>query len=153
MKFFKLSQDRRIPYAVMLDGVDNIAGYYDSKSGYLSDLPDQIISQVPHSPLNHYPDILDRQIFMIKGAVKEVFDLFLPGLEYKHCCLLDNTADHNEVYYIPILTVAEANEGQAQGNHIFRIANTKEIEFAASLAVIEAILRRKPEGVMVSLKG
>ena len=150
MRYFKLSQDRRIPYGVLLSDVDKIDGYYESKSGDLFNLPDVVPSSIAPSPLNFYPDILDRQFFMVKGAVKEVFDMFLPKAEYKHCCLLDNSNSEYFVYYIPVLDVMKLSEGLEHGGHIFRIAGTKEIEVAASLAAAEAVLRRKPVGVRVS---
>lgn len=150
MKYFKLGQDNRIPYGVLLTGVNRIGGYYESKGGNLSSLDKVIVSFVNSSPINFYPDILDRQIFMIKGAVKEVFDLFLPELEYKHCVMLDNPEKRYEQYFIPVLDVLDMQEGLMREKHIFRIAGTKEIEVAASLEVVEAMLRRKSIGVRIS---
>jgi len=41
-----------------------------------------------------------RQIYpyMVKGAVKEVFDLFLSDLAYKHCCMLEMGTDQYDIY-------------------------------------------------------
>lgn len=150
MKYFKLRQDNRIPYGVLLTGINKIGGYFESKKGDLSALDRAIASYVNSSPVNFYPDILDRQIYMIRGVVKEVFDLFLPDLEYKHCCLLDNPNNRYDIYYIPVLDVLELQEGAAQGRHIFRIAQAKEIEVAVSLDVVEAVLRRSPTGIRIS---
>ena len=100
MRYFRLEQDKRIPYGVTLNKLADIGGYYESKGGDLSGLDRVIVSYVNSSPINFYPDILDRQIFMIKGAVKEVFDVFLPELEYKHCVFLDNPYDRYEEYFI-----------------------------------------------------
>ena len=150
MKYYKLGQDQRIPYGVLLTNINAIDGYYESKNGNLSALERVIASYVNSSPVNFYPDILDRQIFMIKGAVKEVFDLFLSDIQYKHCILIDRPEKRHEQYYIPILDVCSVNEGSGQGKHIFRISDTKEIEVAASLEAIEAILRRKPTGVRIT---
>lgn len=150
MKYFKIGQDRRIPYGVLLTNLNNIGGYYESKKGELTPLDDVIVSFVNSSPINFYPDILDRQIFMIKDSVKEVFDLFMPELEYKHCCLLDNPNDRYGIYYIPMLDVLDIKDGITQSRNIFRIADTKEIEVSVSLDVIEALLRRKPTGIRTS---
>jgi len=149
MRYFKLGQDRRIPHSVLLTNTNRIGGYEESKGGHLSDLDRVIASTVNSSPINFYPDILDRQLYMVKGAVKEVFDLFLPEIRYKHCVLLDKPEKKHERYYIPMLDVFEVNAGRARGLHIFRIKNTKEIEVAASLEVVEAILRRNPIGVRI----
>jgi len=150
MKYFKLGQDQRIPYSVLLTGLNKINGYFDAKDGNLSALDNAITSFVNSSPVNFYPDILDRQIFMIKDSVKEVFDLFLHELEYKHCVLLDNPEKRYTQYFIPVLYDLNIEDGVKQGRYIFRIANTKEIEVAASLEVVEAVLRRKPAGIRIS---
>lgn len=150
MKYFKLGQDRRIPYSVLLTDLNKIGGYYESKGGNLSSLDRAFASFVNSSLINFYPDILDRQIYMIKDTVKEVFDLFLPELEYKHCCLLDNPNDRYDIYYIPVLEVMDMRQGAAEGKYIFRISDTKEIEVAASLEVVEAVLRRKPTGIKIN---
>ena len=153
MDYFKLSQDKRIPYGITLNSVDRIAGYRESKRGDMSLLENGISEVVRHSPLNFYPDILDRQIFMIKGAVKEVFDMFLPDMAYKRCNLIDTAVERYETYYIPTLDVVDIKDGIERGLHIFRIEGTKEIEVAVSLAAVEAVLRRKPVGVRVEAVG
>ena len=147
MKYFRLSQDHRIPYGVTLKGLDRISGYYEAKKGDLSGLDKQIMLLVNSSPLNYYPDILDSHIFMIKDVLKSVFDLFLPHLRYKKCSLLDKKTKRCDYYYIPVLGIVEKDAGMAQDMHIFRIAEAKETQVAASLAVIEAVLRRRPSGV------
>jgi len=149
VKYFKIGQDRRIPYGVMLTHLDRIDGYSDTKKGNFSSLDYVIVSTINLSPINFYPDILDRQIIMVKGAVKDIFDIFLPELEYKHCCLVDNNYERYDVYYIPLLDVFNIQEGIAQGRHLFYSIEMKEIEVLASLEVIEAILRRKPMGVRI----
>jgi len=150
MTYYKLGQDQRIPYSVLLTELSKIGGYFDSESGDLSTLDKVIVSVVSSSPINFYPDILDRQIFMIKGAVKEVFDMFLPELAYKHCVLLDKPEKRSEQYFIPVLDMFDMQGGLQRGKHIFRIADSKEKEVAASLEAVEAILRRAPEGVRIS---
>lgn len=87
---------------------------------------------------------------MIKDGVKEAFDLFLPEVEYKHCCLLDSLTNRYDIYYIPVLEVMEIQEGKKRENHIFRVAGTKEIEVVASLEVVEAVLRRKASGIRIT---
>jgi len=150
MKYYRLCQDRRIPYSVLLTNLNNIGGYYESKGGNLSLLDKTIVSFVNSSPINFYPDILDRQIFMIKDAVKEVFDLFMPELEYKHCCLLDNPNNRHELYFIPVLDLVDMSKNSTKGTHIFRLKDTREIEVIISLEVVEAILRRKSAGIRIS---
>ena len=150
MKHFSLEQDKRIPYGVLLTQLNNIYGYYESKKGNLTSLDRAIISFVNSSPINFYPDVLDRQIFMIKGVVKEVFDLFLPELEYKHCCLLDNPNRKHELYFIPILSSRSVLADAEKNDYIFRLVNERDSKVIISIEVAEAILRRKPTGIRIS---
>ena len=150
MKYFKLGQDRRIPYGALLPEPNGIAGYYEAKKGNLSALDDVISSFVNSSPVNYYPDILDRQLFMVKGVIKEVFDLFLPNMEYKRCLTMDDPLKRYEQYFIPGLEILDLHTGSAHKKHIFRLADTDGLEVAASLEAVEAMLRRKPTGVRIS---
>jgi hypothetical protein len=150
-RYFKLEQDKRIPYGVLLSKTNDIGGYHKAMGGDLAALDDVVVSFVRNSSsINFYPDILDRQLFMVKGSVKEVFDLFLPELEYKHCIVLDNPYDRYEQYFIPMLDVLDLEKGMAWDNHIFFIAEKKEAEAVVSLDVAEATLRRKPEVVRIT---
>ena len=149
MKYFSLGQDHRIPNGVLLTNLNNINGYYEYKKGNPSMLDDSFVSPVNSSPINFYPDILDRQIFMVKGTVKEVLDIFMPEMEYKYCCLLDETNSVYENYCIPMLHEVDIHLGDELGLHIFRNENAKNIEVLTSLEFVEALLRRNPIGCRV----
>lgn len=49
-----------------------------------------------------FPDILDRQLFMINEKVKEVFELYDPALQFKTICILNNPTGTSCLYYIPL---------------------------------------------------
>ena len=146
MRYFKLGQDRRIPNAVLLSNLNSIEGYYEYKRGNVKLLDDSFVSVVNPGQVVCYPDILDRQIFMIKGPVKEVFDIFVPELEYKHCCFLDRTKRAYEQYYVPMLDAMGFKAGIGSGRFVFRNDDSSDFEVVASLEVIEALLRRRPAG-------
>ena len=149
VRYFKLGQDKRIPHGVLIQKTEGIGGYNEARKGDILLLDDIIFSMLDPSPLNFYPDILDRQILMIKGAVKEVFDLFLPGVTYKHCDMIDKENRRYEQYYIPALDILSTQEATEQGSHIFRRADVKDAHLIVSLEAIEAVLRRQPIGVSV----
>ena len=150
MKYFKLSQDKRIPHGVNPTELHRMAGYHKFRSGDLSGLDDTITLTVTSNQVNYYPDILDQQLFMVRGAVKQVFDLFLPGNQYQTCFLLDHDFDRFEYYHIPVLEIIDIPEGITRNQPIFRIAGAEEIAVAASIEVVEAVLRRRPSGVRIS---
>lgn len=166
MMYFRLMQEDRIPYGVLLTQLDQIGGYRAAVTGSLRELDRVIVSTVNPSKLNFYPDVLDRQLFLIKGDVKKVFDLFLREVEYKFCCLLDDETAQHEYYYIPLLDLVPClsekstsnptgskvskvvlEEQLIKGKHIFRVSNTKDTVVVVSLAAAEALLRKKPIGI------
>ena len=149
MMYFKLGQDRRIPNAVLLTNLNSIEGYYEYKRGNVKLLEDSFVSMVSPGQLHFYPDILDRQVFMVKGPVKDVFDIFLPDVEYKHCCFIDAPNRAYVQYYVPILDAADFRTGIDSGHFVFRNLDSSDIEVVVSLEVIEAVLRRKPAGCRV----
>ena len=148
MEYFKIGQDRRLPYSVMPE-MSGAGGFKESKSGDISQLDDITVLQTDSGQENFYPDILDRQIFMIKGVVKDVFEMFLPGMTYKHCYL--NEENKCEQYIIPELDILDIQTGVDEGLYIFRRADTKDIEVIISLEAAEAVLRRKPAGIRIVL--
>ena len=149
MKYFKLEQDKRIPYAVLLKGLDAINGYYEYRKGNDNILEYSFTSLVNSSVANFYPDILDRQIFMVKSVVKDVIDLFMPDVEYRFCCLIDEPNNIYEQYLIPMLHTVDINTGIVCNHHIFRNKDAEDIEVIATLEFVEALLRRKPIGCRV----
>lgn len=154
MRYFKLSQDRDIPGGVSLSGVNSIGGYHEARSGDLSMLDNAFVSHVDYNSLNSCPDILDLDLFMVKGAVKQVFDMYIPKSQYKHCILTERDGKKHEQYFIPLLDLVDVGEGleaAAQDKQIFRIISSNERMVVVSLEVIEAVLRRSPMGVRVDV--
>jgi len=149
MRYFNICQDKRIPYGVLLLGLNSIGGYYEYKKGNISALEDSFVSSVNSSPVNFYPDILDRQIFMVKGAVKETIDIFIPDIRYKHCCLIDEQNSNYEQYYIPMFDIAEMHTGIQSRLYMFCREDSGDIEVLASLEFVEALFRRTPTGCRV----
>ncbi len=167
MKYFRLQQDNRIPNAVLLTDLNNIGGYREASAGNLDALDDVVVSFVNSSKLNFYPDVLNRQLFMVKDAVKEVFDLFLPELEYKRAFLLDAPYNKYERYYIPVLEALPCLSDKStidrgriidivlkqevtKDKFIFSVSNNKEIATIVCLDAVEAILRRKAAGIRIT---
>jgi len=149
MKYFNICQDVRIPYSVLMTNLNAIAGYYEYKRGNASALDDSFVSFVTSSPVNFYPDILDRQIFMVKDVVKDVIEMFMPDMVYKSCCLIDERNNKYEQYHIPMLDTVGMQHGMEWGYYIFRNKDLNNVEVFASLEIVEALLRRKPKGCRI----
>jgi len=149
MMYFKLGQDRQRPHSVMINTKYPIRGFREARDGDLSALDNVLAPFVHTSPINYYPDILDFEFYMIKGAIKDVFELFYPNMELKHCVLIDKPEKKYTQYFIPHLDLFDFELGIKFGSHIFRLKNARQIEVAVSLDVVEAILRRKPNGIMI----
>ena len=132
-----------------MTNLNAIAGYYEYKRGNASALDDSFVSFVTSSPVNFYPDILDRQIFMVKDVVKDVIEMFMPDMVYKSCCLIDERNNKYEQYHIPMLDTVGMQHGMEWGYYIFRNKDLNNVEVFASLEIVEALLRRKPKGCRI----
>jgi hypothetical protein len=132
-----------------MTNLNAITGYYEYKRGNASALDDSFVSFVTSSPVNFYPDILDRQLFMVKDVVKDVIDMFMPDMVYKNCCLIDERNNKYEQYHIPMLDTVGMQQGMEWGHYVFRNKDSDNIEILASLELVEALLRRKPTGCRI----
>ena len=155
MRYFRISQNQDIPGSVSLREVNNIGGYHEARGGDLSKLDSAIVSLVDYIALDSCPDIHDRDIFMVKGAVKQTFDMFLPQIQYKHLVITERDGKRYEQYYIPLLDVldkSEIQEAMIQDRPIFCfLKGSKEVWVVVSLEVIEAVLRRNPMGIRIDV--
>jgi len=154
MIYFKISQDLDASGSIRLTGENNIGGYHEARSGDLTRLDNAIVSLVDYNSLKNCPDILDRQLYMVRGAVKQVFDIFMPSIEYKHCVFTERDGESHEQYYIPMLEVLNVNEAlQAMEQHrpFFRVVVSRERVVVVSLEVVEAMLRRNPVGIKIDV--
>jgi len=151
MTYFNLCQDTRIPNGVLLTDINKIHGYFEYKNCNASELDGFFVSMVNPSPVNFYPDILDRQIFMVKDSIKDVIDLFIPDMDYKHCCLIDDPNNSFVQYYIPMLDITDEEVGIESNLPIFRVADNNKLVIVASLDFVEAVLRRQPVGCRINL--
>lgn len=168
MEYFRLQQDRRVPYAVFMQGLNGIPNAREAMNGNLTPLAFMNPIRVNSSKFNWYPDVLDQQIFMVKERIQKVFELFLPEMDSRNFCLLDSLNGRYEYYAAPCLDMVDCLSDKSKCNldksvvskivlnlqkvgqrHIFRIANVNTSIVIISLEAAECILRTRPEGIEI----
>ena len=162
MEYFRLRQDPRVPNCAVMQ-LKNIRNYREAVRGNVTALPRMSATYVNSSKINVYPDLLDRQLFMVKDNLLEVFMQFVQKIEIRDICLLDNLLDVQEIYHIPNLEIVDCiAESSEQGviildsdavedRDLFRAASKSDgpAVVIVSLLLAESILRRSPTGVML----
>ena len=117
-----------------------------------------------------FAELLDRQVFMYKEQMKEVFGMYLPDLEYKRICILDyDDKDIHAYYSAPALQIVPAalQNGTMPLSSaskpcldrkvledldmpdIFRLAAPNK-HIIVSLPVAESLLRRGIPGIILT---
>lgn len=110
-------------------------------------------------------DILDRSLFMVSKKIKEVFDLFLPYIDYREICVADTKQRCSHYYYTPsfhfsdlknemINSSSSHNErtikvfaNQNLTDEIIKVRGTSGTFILVSLMIAEAMLRMDAKNV------
>lgn len=171
MDYFRLRQDPRRPYGILLKGLIQMSNGIQAAHGDVGGLDKMTVAFVSTgSKLNWYPDVFDKQIFMVRKHIKKSFDLVAPKMEYRYFCVLDNDNDRHEYYYAPVLPqvscyskASEANLDTSVVRHlalrkgeippfmdIFRVSGVKDKVVVVSLAMAECLMRRRTDGILLS---
>lgn len=166
MDYFRLGQDRRIPYSVLLQGTPDIPNIQNAMHGDIVGLEEMTIVTVSSSTFNAYPNILDRQLFLVKEEIKEVFTYFAPQMQYRSFCLLDTENAVFNYYFAPdielvycfdesstynlnksVIQKVVLKKEQVKDRDIFRLKEVNDCVVIVSLPVAESLMRRKIEGL------
>lgn len=167
MKYFRLTQDHRIPYGIMIQNFRGFPNIQEAINGNIIPLKFMSVGFVKPSQYNWYPEVLDSQrVFMVQEDVKKVFSLYLPDAEYRHFCILDKANMVYKYYYVPQLDLIDCLSNESKSNldksvfdkivlkkeeivsrDIFRVSNINTTMVIVSLAVAESLLRRDVFGI------
>jgi hypothetical protein len=128
-------------------------------------LPAQVIFNLPKNTWARYPDIVDRPLFLCGSRVKETIDIFLPHTRWCSVMIVDS-ARGPHLYYLPYLPIIDCllptselspdkNEirravlarDKIKDQPIFQIKRKGPAYVAASLTLVENMLRQEPEGI------
>jgi hypothetical protein len=168
MRYFRLHHDERENSGLIMYSGDT-PGMAQAMRGDLS-LPEGLTVLMAHSfKGKHFAELVDRQVFMYRNRIKEVFEAYLPSLEHKEFCVIDADDNKLHMYYsAPILRIvsvlaAKADGAQPQPSRrsvlldkraledadmpdIFRLADPEK-HIIVSSSVAESLLRREIPGI------
>jgi hypothetical protein len=170
MRYFRLWQDERIESGFIMGSVPDAQGMRQAIHGDISQLEEFTVQEASTFRGRLFTEILSRHVFMFKDSVREVFDIYLPGLAYKKFCIIDK--DHKDIhayYSAPGLEIIQAAMPKNTGSYlsadnicldkqsledrdmpdIFRLAEPKK-HIIVSLPVAESLLRRAIPGIRLT---
>ena len=170
VRYFRLRQDERNESGLIMVGSSEKRGVREAGLGNMSLLEDLTVIKAYTFKGRLFKELLHRQVFMFKSGIKEVFDLYLPELEYRSFCIIDLDDEKIlEYYHAPILKVAATLSPKSErpslasgklyldkklvqeldGLDIFRMAEPEKC-IIVSLPVAESLLRRKLPGILLT---
>lgn len=167
MRYFELSADRDLTNPVQVQKLDTQI----YKNGVSKEEFDAIkhlqVAYFAHSEQTEICDVLWEPAFMVSDALRRVFLMYEPDMEFKGVQLFaddleDNTAP---LYWIPYIESVSClgeesrkypngmleklvldRDAPAGGRHIFRVADILEYKVIISLPVAESMIRRQMTG-------
>lgn len=162
MKYFILSQDRKISNPIELALLDR-AAYIDgaSREEYAK-VPDMIVTYFPNSQELEKPDVLYAPAFLVSDSFKRLLKKYDTNMQFKGIrCYPENMDDPESLlYWWPCLRKIDCmseeteklpnglikrlviNESAVRGNAILMVAGTIEIIVLVSFELAESMLRR-----------
>lgn len=111
-------------------------------------------------------DLIDRQLFLISGALKHAFSLYVPKLKYKKVVVVNSPQNMQQTYYLPIFMPIDSLSEQSimtpdkqrvkhliikqsaiGSTAIFKVQHKFENIVIVRLDAAESILRRNLQGI------
>ena len=166
MDYFLLKQDERYTNTPRLRDVFYKINVKNINRLNAHKIDDVVIFQVDADDRCEYPDILDKQLFLISEKLIKVISKYDLEMRIKDIPLIDIKEHRQENYYLPILEDVEAlseksetgvnktvykkivlDSEKIKGKKIFRIKESSKTLVVVRLDVAESILRRKAKGL------
>lgn len=161
MEYFRIRQDSRYLFTPVFSNPGEVMQRRKSVSLENADRIQDVSVLFADSPhLLDFPDILDRQFFLVSMEAKKVFAMYEPSMIFKNVCILNNERDEYGQYALPLFReldcLAEGSEVspdrtyikrlriRQQGglDSIFKVAGLMTDAVIIRLDVAESLLRR-----------
>ena len=174
MRYFQLHHDKRKESGLIFTGAFK-KGVDEAMLGDLSLLEELTLMKALTNEGRYFTELIDRQVFMFKKSIKEIFDMYQPDLTYKDFCIMDSEkATLYEYYQAPAIKVVPAMSDKSvlfgasetklfmdkmavkelDGLDIFRLATPNRHLYdqyiIVSLPVAESLMRRKIPGILLT---
>lgn len=166
MEYFLLTQDRRISHSMEIPHLFDIIHPKKAIYGDFGGLDTVTTFKFQSTPYTHYPDVLDRSIYLVSKELRDVFSLFLSDSTYKIFCGIDSKNQNYYYYYAytfpyldvlsdksilnkdrtKIMEVVLKNEVK-NGPDILKIAGVNTHAVLVSLPIAEYILAHSFKGI------
>lgn len=166
MDYFLLKQDLRCSNVPNLKNIFYKLDTRNINRLNAHKIDDVLIFQVNAEDNAQYPDVLDKQLFLISEKIGNIISKFDPEMIIKTVPLIDRKRNRQENYYLPIFEEVDALSEKTErgvnrtvikkivldkekilGKKIFKINEYNNQLVVVRLDVAESLLRRKVKGV------
>lgn len=166
MDYFLLKQDERCPDTPVLLHMRSQIDLRNIHRTRAHLIADAMVFHVRDEEQGSYPDILDRQVFLVSERLKRVIEMYEPDTLFKLFALTSMEYRQQHNYYLPIFEEVDAlsphceyHQDQTtlkrlilraeplQGKKVFRIQYGGKPLIVARLDAAESLLRRDFAGI------
>lgn len=167
MRYFELTADHSLSNPIQIQKIDTQI----YKNGISKEAFDEVkrlqVAYFDHSEQTEICDVLEEPAFMVSDALRRVFLLYEPAMEFKGVQLFANDMEDNTAplywlpYMEPVSCISRESRKYPNGmleklvldrdtplnRHIFRVADILEYKVIVSLPVAESMIRRQMTGI------
>jgi hypothetical protein len=166
MDYFLLKQDERYKDVPVISQLSSKIGMFQMKHQDIKKLEDKIVFNVNMASENDWPDIIDRQLFIVSDGLKKIIEKYLPDSVFKTLVLIDTGNKKQEKYFLPmfekvdalspkceftrdksIITKLVLKKDNLKEKKIFTVTDGLKPTVIVRLDAAESILRRYFKGV------
>lgn len=169
MRYFELAADSELSNPVFIKGIDKEIYKNGISKEDFNSLKHLHVAYFDNSEQTEICDILEDPAFMVSDALRGVFLLYEPEMEFKGVQLFANDLEDetSPLYWLPYIppvsclgaesrkytngmleSIVMDREAPIGGRHIFRVADILEYKVIISLPVAESMIRRQMTGIM-----
>lgn len=163
MDYLRIKQDKRYLHTPVITNLsDIITRRADTSIENASKISNINVGFASPDEQMDFVDVLDTQMYMVLDRVKEVFQMYEPGMSFKAVCILDNKTGGYGNYHIPIFKEVDCLSSESkispdknyieklilkkvmiEEHAIFKVKGLLTDVVAIRLDVAESLLRRK----------
>ncbi len=145
MDFFRISQDKRYLHTPVITNLsDIIMRRADTSMDNASKIPNINVGFARPEDRMDLADVLDTQMYMVLDRVKEVFNMYEPGMTFKAVCILNNKTGEYGNYHIPVLPeidcLSSESEVSPDKNYIKRLILKHEVLEDSAIFKVRGLL-------------
>lgn len=168
MDYFLLKQDERYKDVPVISQLSARVDMFQMTHQDIHKLEDTIVFNVNTASEGIWPDIIDRQLFIVSDGLEKIIGRYTPDAVFKTLILVDTGNKKQEKYFLPVFERVDAlspkceftrdksiitklvlRKENLKDKKIFTVTDALKPTVIVRLDVAESILRRYFKGVLL----